>query len=236
MMDETFFHVKLNSIEQNQFSLSKSESHHFIKSLRGVSGDNIWLLDGKGNAHHAQVKTIDNFIVKGRILDSFNNYGESQNNLCLALGLIKGKRMDLAIEKAVEFGVKSIQPLIFERSIRKSINIDRLNKIIVASSKQSGRSFFPSLMEPKILSDWMEVHQNETSIVCHFSGNNINEVIDEKSRSINIIVGPEGDFSTNELTLLRNYNVPFANLGPRRLRSESACISAILHINQITRA
>ena len=58
----------------------------------------------------------------------------------------------------------------------------------------------------------------------------------KKSRSINIIVGPEGDFSTNELTLLRNYNVPFANLGPRRLRSESACISAILHINQITRA
>ena len=235
-MDETFLHVKSQSIEQNQFSLSESESYHFIKSLRGASGDEIWLLDGKGNAHHAEVKTVDNSIVKGCILDSFINYGESQNNLCLALGLIKGKRMDLAIEKAVEFGVKSIHPIIFERSIRKSINIDRLTKIIVSSSKQSGRSFFPNLMEPILLSDWMETHHKETSIVCHFSGNNINEVINEKSESINIIVGPEGDFSPNELTLLRDYNIPFVNLGPRRLRSESACISAILHINQITGA
>ena len=235
-MDETFFHVKSHLVEQNQFSLSESESYHFIKSLRGVSGDEIWLLDGKGNAHHALVKTIDNSIVRGRILDSFINYGESENNLCLALGLIKGKRMDLAIEKAVEFGVKSIHPIIFERSIRKSINIDRSTNIIVSSSKQSGRSFFPILMEPKSFSDWMEIHHKETSIVCHFSGNNINKVINEKSRSINIIVGPEGDFSANELSLLRDYNVPFVNLGPRRLRSESACISAILHINQITKA
>jgi len=233
-MNEVFLHVDSEQIDQKNFSLSKSESHHFIKSLRGKIGDRVWLLDGNGSAYHSEVRNVDNYNVKGVIIDSFRNYGESQNDLRLILGLIKGSRMDLAIEKAVEFGIKSIHPIIFERSIRKSINLDRLNKIIIASAKQSGRSFFPILNEPVKFSNWLEKHNKELSVVCHFSGNSINDIITKNSHSVNIIVGPEGDFSENEISLLRDYNIPFVKLGPRRLRSESACISAILSINQIT--
>ena len=233
-MNEVFLHVDSEQIEQNKFSLSKSESNHFIKSLRGEIGDKIWLLDGKGNAYQSEVRNIDNYNVEGVIIDSFRNYGESQNDLRLILGLIKGSRMDLAIEKAVEYGVKSIHPIIFERSIRKSINLDRLNKIIISSAKQSGRSFFPLLKEPVKFSNWLEKHNKEISVVCHFSGSSINSIITKNLHSVNIIVGSEGDFSENEISLLRDYNIPFVKLGPRRLRSESACISAILSINQIT--
>ena len=233
-MNEVFLHVDSEQIEQNKFSLSKSESYHFIKSLRGKIGDIVWLLDGNGRAYQSEVRNIDNYNVEGVIIDSFRNYGESQNDLRLILGLIKGSRMDLAIEKAVEYGVKSIHPIIFERSIRKSINLDRLNKIIISSAKQSGRSFFPLLKEPVKFSNWLEKHNKEISVVCHFSGNSINSIITKNSHSVNIIVGSEGDFSENEISLLRDYNIPFVKLGPRRLRSESACISAILSINQIT--
>lgn len=233
-MNEVFLRVNSEQMRDNKFSLSNSESHHFIKSLRGKIGDTVWLLDGNGNAYQSEVRNIDNYNVKGVIIDSFSNYGESQNDLRLILGLIKGSRMDMAIEKAVEFGVKSIYPIIFERSIRKSINLDRLNKIIVSSAKQSGRSFFPKLMEPVKFSDWLEKHHKEIGIVCHFSGSSINDIITKNSHSVNIIVGPEGDFSQNEISLLREHDIPFIKLGPRRLRSESACISAILNINQIT--
>ena len=233
-MNEVFLHVDSEQIEQNKFSLSKSESYHFIKSLRGKIGDIVWLLDGNGRAYQSEVRNIDNYNVEGVIIDSFRNYGESQIDLRLILGLIKGSRMDLAIEKAVEYGVKSIHPIIFERSIRKSINLDRLNKIIISSAKQSGRSFFPLLKEPVKFSNWLEKHSKEISVVCHFSGSSINSIITKNLNSVNIIVGSEGDFSENEISLLRDYDIPFVKLGPRRLRSESACISAILSINQIT--
>ena len=77
------------------FLLCLSESEDFIISLRGEVGARVWLLDGNGSAYHSEVRNIDNYNVKGVIIDSFRNYGESQNDLRLILGLIKGIRMDL---------------------------------------------------------------------------------------------------------------------------------------------
>jgi len=228
-MDEIFLQVHPSSIKNNRFNLSSSESHHFLKSLRGSVGDEVWLLDGNGLAFKACVEKIDNSIVKGVIDKSFANYGESQKNIHLVLGLIKGKRMDIAIEKSVEFGVKSIHPVLFERSIKKTINIERLSKIIASSAKQTGRSFFPELKNIAKFQDWINVYKTHNSFACHFSGKfKIEQVVSSQSDDITIIVGPEGDFSDSEIMLMNNHEVPLVNLGPRRLRSESACISAII--------
>ena len=120
-MDEIFLQVHPSAIDNNQFYLSRDESYHFLKSLRGSVGDEVWLLDGKGLAYQACVKKIDNSIVQGSINDSFVDFRENKKNIHLAIGLIKGKRMDLAIEKSVEFGVKSIHPILCERSIKKRL-------------------------------------------------------------------------------------------------------------------
>ena len=228
-MDEIFLQVHPSAIENNQFYLSRDESYHFLKSLRGSVGDDVWLLDGKGLAYQARVKKIDNSIVQGSINDSFADFGENKKNIHLAIGLIKGKRMDLAIEKSVEFGVKSIHPILFERSIKKRLNIERLNKIIISSAKQTGRSVFPEIKKITKFPDWIKKYKNDNSFACHSSGKfKIKNIVNSKTNDIMIIVGPEGDFSDSEIELLNVSKVPLVNLGPRRLRTESACISSII--------
>tara|TARA_Y100000741_G_scaffold358773_1_gene338434 strand:+ start:192 stop:902 length:711 start_codon:yes stop_codon:yes gene_type:complete len=233
-MDEIFLHVHPSAIENNQFYLSKDESHHFLKSLRGSVGDEVWLLDGKGFAYQARVKKIDNLIVRGSINDSFANFGENKKSIHLVLGLIKGKRMDLAIEKSVEFGVKSIHPVLFERSIKKTLNFGRLSKVITSSAKQTGRSIFPELKKILRFPDWIKKYENNDAFACHFSGKSkIKNIVNLKTDDIMIIVGPEGDFSASEIALLNASKVPLVNLGPRRLRTESACISSILTTSDV---
>lgn len=236
-MDEVFLHVHTSAIKNNQFYLSTNESNHFIRSLRGSVGDEVWLLNGEGLAFQARVENIDKLIVSGKIKKTFSNYGENNKNIHLVIGLIKGKRMEIAVEKSIEFGVKSIHPVVFERSIKKTLNIERLNKIIVSSAKQSGRSFFPELKKPAKFFDWIEKYKKNKQFVCHFSGKfSLDAIVTNEIDDIMIIVGPEGDFSSSELSLLSKYEIPMVNLAPRRLRSESACMSAIIGTSNIIEA
>ena len=233
-MDEIFLHVHPSAINNNQFNLTMDESHHFIRSLRGSVGDEVWLLDGVGTAFQAKVKEVDNSIVKGDIDKVHVNFGENKKTIHLALPLIKGKRMDIAIEKSVEFGVNTIQPILFDRSIKKSLNPQRLSRIITSAAKQSGRSFFPVLKDILKFSDWVKKHKAINLFACHFLGKSkLESIIKTQTESITVIVGPEGDFSESEISLLNNYEIPLVNLGPRRLRSESACISSIISVNNI---
>ena len=233
-MDEIFLQVHPSAINNNQFKLSANESHHFLKSLRGSVGDEVFLLDGLGTAFQAQVNAIDNSIVRGNIDKSFANYGENRKNIHLSLGLIKGKRMDIAIEKSVEFGVKSIHPILFDRSIKKSLNHQRLSKIIASAAKQCGRSFFPDIKETLPFSDWVDKYNEDNLFVCHFQGKSkLEKIVDAESDNITIVVGPEGDFSKSEISLINHHKIPLVNLGPRRLRSESACISSLISVQNI---
>ena len=232
-MNEHFFHVQPEAIAQKKFSLPKEEGLHFLKSLRGEIGEQIWLLDAKGMAHLALVKDTSNGVVCGEITKTFPNYGESPNDIHLILGLIKGRRMDVAIEKAVEFGVKSIQPIIFERCIKKKLNLNRLNKVVIAAAKQSGRSYFPNLSEPLSFLEWTRRRFEGTTLVCHYSSDSyIHDLEFQDLRSVNVIIGPEGDFSPKELTVFQELKIPNVKLSPRRLRSESACSAALNQINQ----
>ena len=233
-MDELFLHVHPSDINNNQFKLSSAESHHFLKSLRGSVGDEVFLLDGIGTAFQSQVSAIDNSIVSGNINQSFANFGENRKNIHLALGLIKGKRMEIAIEKSVEFGVKSIHPILFDRCIKKSLNIQRLSNIVTSAAKQCGRSFFPDIKETLPFSDWVDKYKESNLFACHFQGKSkLESIVDTATDDVIIIVGPEGDFSDAEITLLNNHEVPLVNLGQRRLRSESACISSLISVQNI---
>ena len=87
-MEENFFKVDPETINQNRFSLSKSESKHLIKSLRSNIGDEIWLLDGLGVAYKGLISSINNNCVEGNIVNSFNNYGESKFDIILPGDLI----------------------------------------------------------------------------------------------------------------------------------------------------
>ena len=180
------------------------------------------------------VKEIDDNYVKGTIIDSFSNYGESKLNVNLIIGLIKGRRMDMVFEKATELGVKSIQPLLVDHCIKNKLNLKRAEEIIISAAKQTGRSFFPKVYEPTNLQTWLLNHHEGSSFACHINGKkSINDLVDNDNSVINIIIGPEGDFSKQELNQFKEAKIELVNLSSRRLRSESAAIVSIANVIQI---
>ena len=233
-MEEHFFHIHPDNLDHNQFTLSKEETQHFLKSLRGKKGDSLWLLDGLGTAYEGTVSGINGKSVSGIIKQAHPNYGESDYEIHLAIGLIKGNRMDFVLEKATELGVKSIQPLLLDRCVKKKLNMDRANRIVITAAKQSGRSYFPQVRDVINMTHWLDNLRGCYKIVCRFSGEKtLANALGKARIKVCMLIGPEGDFSENEIEQMKQAHVEFISLGPRRLRSETAAIVAISNLNQL---
>ena len=232
-MEEHFFSIQPDQINTDQFSLSESESAHYTRSLRGNPGSIIWLLDGHGMAYEGQVTSTQNQ-VSGSILQSIPNYGESEYAIHLVIGLVKGSRMDMVIEKATELGVKSIHPILADRSVKNKLNMERAQRIIISAAKQAGRSLFPTIHKPIQLKDWLQSHEKDKKLLGHMTGTlSLANALGNEKNEVYVIIGPEGDFSTDEIEAMNHANVEVASLGPRRLRSESAAVAAIANLNQL---
>lgn len=232
-MEEHFFFIHRDEIKSDHFSLSESESAHFTRSLRGKPDDIIWLLDGQGMAYEGKV-TSSQDIVSGSILQSISNYGESAYAIHLVIGLIKGNRMDMVIEKATELGVKSIHPILADRSVKNKLNMERAQRIVISACKQAGRSIFPKIHDPKPFNAWLEFYENDKKILCHMMcEQTIASALGDEKTEVYVIIGPEGDFSDAERNAMNHAKVDYAILGPRRLRSESAAMAAIANLNQL---
>ncbi len=233
-MEEHFFHIHPDNLDHNQFTLSKEESQHFLKSLRGKKGDSLWLLDGLGTAYEGTVSGINGKFVSGIIKQVHPSYGESAYEIHLAIGLIKGNRMDFVLEKATELGVKSIQPLLLDRCVKKKLNMDRANRIVITAAKQSGRSYFPQVRDVINMTHWLDNLRGCYKIVCRFSGEKtLANALGKARIKVCMLIGPEGDFSENEIEQMKQAHIEFISLGPRRLRSETAAIVAISNLNQL---
>lgn len=233
MPDKIFFHV--NKITAGNFYLDELESHHFIKALRKSKGTVIWLTDGVGTVYKAIVENMENHKVNGRIVDKFSNYGENNFILNLGVGILKNGKMEIVVEKATENGTNKIIPIIMDRSIKRDVNVERLNKIAFTAVKQCGRSIIPQISNPIKFTEYIE-GISENILVFHESGKSIDSDIKKsinEQKDINILIGPEGDFSDSELDGLKSRNATFLNLGNRRLRSETAVITALSQLNLI---
>lgn len=226
MAEEHFFYVAPANIKHNHFILDERESHHAFQVLRLHVEDEIWLLDGVGTAFKGMIKSCGRK-VEGIITQSFSNYGEPKIKQHLAVGMIKKERFEWLLEKAVECGATAITPLIMERCVKRTLNMDRSENIIQTAAKQCGRSRFPILNQPVQLTEF--ISKKSVMICLRYDGaESLAEwVKDHKPQEVTMIVGPEGDFSPAELELIQNNSIPFVNLGYRRLRTETAAITAL---------
>ena len=234
MSDKIFFFVNPDNISDNKFILDEHESHHLTKVLRKPIGTEIWLTDGIGKAYCGIFQNIQNNVASGTIIEVFPKYGENKIQIDLGIGILKKDKMDLVVEKATESGVNEIVPLVLDRCIKRNINFDRLINISKTAVKQCGRSIFPKISEPLILEELISAYDNNSIIFCHESGKNGVDVLPKMLKNntkILLIVGPEGDFSKEEISFLKEKEVTFINLGNRRLRSETAVITALAQIN-----
>jgi 16S rRNA (uracil1498-N3)-methyltransferase len=224
------FYVNPFNVKGSTFQLDKAESNHATRVLRLKQGDEICLLDGAGIGYHAKIKSIGKN-VSGTIKESLPDLGENKYSVILAPALIKRDRFELMLEKATELGVNEIQPLTLERCVKKTMNFERSQKIVISSAKQCYRSRFPVLHEPINMKKLLKNSDGQFISGLMGADKSLSEL--ELDKNVTVIIGPEGDFTENEIGQMKNAGVLFFNLGGRRLRAETAALNSLAVLNEL---
>jgi 16S rRNA (uracil1498-N3)-methyltransferase len=228
-LDKAFYVNPIN-VNGSTFQLDIAESNHATRVLRLKKGDEICLLNGVGIGYHANVKSIEKNVT-GTIKESMPDLGENKCSVNLASALIKRDRFELMLEKATELGVHEIQPLILERCVKTTMNFERSQKIIISSAKQCCRSRFPVLHEPIDMITLLKNSDGQFISGLMGADKSLTELA--LDNNVTVIIGPEGDFTENEIGQMKNAGVLFFNLGGRRLRAETAALNSLAVINEL---
>ena len=222
-----------NTISANMTDrLDKSQSHYLTKVMR-VKENEVFSIFNKNGEWQAKVLGILKGIVKFKIVKQLRKK-ESSKELYLAFSPIKSNYQNFMIQKATELGVTRFLPIIFERTIVRKINNERLTKIVIEASEQSNRLNVPSIEKAQNLKNFLK--SNSMDLI--FTDlNSDNKKIDKSkltNKPICIIIGPEGDFSETEREEILSFkSVQSIKINENILRSETAVISAISIINYV---
>ena len=210
--------------------LDKSQSHYVNKVMRIKVGEVFSLFNNSGE-WEAKILTISKSIVEFNITKQLRQK-ENVKDLWLAFSPIKSNYFNFMIQKATELGVTKFLPIIFDRTIVRKINKERLEKVIIEATEQSNRINIPSIDEPKSLKEFLD---DEKMDLIFTDLNSQNKKIDLDKLTINptcVIIGPEGDFSEDEREqILAFKGVQPIKINENILRSETAVISALSIVN-----
>ncbi len=226
----TTFYAPPQNFEHGRVVLPDDEARHAVRALRHGVGDEIVVVDGAGGRYRVRLTAADKHSAVGEVVAEERDAGEPSYRLTVGLGTLKNAgRFETFVEKAVELGVSTIVPLSTERTERMSLKAGRLENILVAAMKQSGRSHLPVLREAQSLKQLLEV-SDSLRILCHESadpGAVLPRILDASPawEALTILVGPEGGFSDAEVARAMEAGWTVASLGPRRLRAETAAIA-----------
>ncbi|WP_159780200.1 16S rRNA (uracil(1498)-N(3))-methyltransferase [Flavobacterium sp. 9AF] len=210
------------------FAFDKEESKHIVKVLRKKEGDKIHLSNGEGNYFLGEIILASDKKCEIKIIET-KCIEPKRYRIHIAVAPTKmNDRYEWFLEKATEIGIDEITPIICDHSERKVFKIDRAEKIIQSAMKQSLQYYIPKINEPIGFSDFIQKNFSEKKFIAHCEDQqkiSFKETI-RKEEHIIILIGPEGDFSTNEIKLALNNNYIPVTLGNNRLRTETAAIVA----------
>ena len=202
--------------------------------LRLRAAQIVVLFNGNGSDYEAKLVRCDRkkcVVEVGRLLSSEQ---PAALQLHLGLGISRGERMDVAIQKSVELGVHAIAPLMTQRSVVQ-LKPDRLEKrmghwrgIVIGACEQSGRSRLPSLAPPSSLGDWLAAHPG--GLMLHHQATQTLTDMAAPAGSLHLLIGPEGGLSGPEQAQAAGAGFEAVRLGPRVLRTETAPIAALASV------
>ena len=229
-----FFYTESVSSINNIIVLNEENSRHIVQVLRMAEGRQINITNGLGIICTAEILDAHKKKCTVKILDTLIQIAPAKK-VCIAISPVKNSsRFEWFLEKATEIGVTEIFPLICERTEKQYLKHDRLRGILVSAMLQSQQAWLPILHEPINFEKFLKENSSTNKFIAHCEEQNkvsLKEIIDQSTtQAVNeatILIGPEGDFTKDEIEFaLQNNFIPVA-LGNTRLRTETAALVAV---------
>ena len=212
--------------------LDKSQSHYLSKVMR-VKENEVFSLFNSNGEWEAKVLSISKGIIEFKIIKQIRQKANLKE-LWLAFSPIKSNNQNFMIQKATELGITKFFPIIFDRTVVRKINTERLKKIVIEASEQSNRINVPIIEESQKLNNFLKTNSIDLIFTDLNSSNNKIDKSKLTDRPICIIIGPEGDFTEAEREEILSFRgVQAIKINENILRSETAVISAISIVNYV---
>lgn len=219
------------------YTLSGEESVHCLKALRLGRGDELHLTDGRGNLYTAVIEEPDLRGCTVRITHTHTEYGKRGYGLTVAVAPTKNtERYEWFLEKATETGIDRIIPIECRHSERRILKRERGERIVASAMKQSLKAYCPRLDDLTPVESVLGMPFDGTKLIAHCREDGMREFIGHivgKGENVLILIGPEGDFSQEEVETARAAGFREISLGESRLRTETAALAAATIISFI---
>lgn len=212
--------------ETTEFVFDKEESKHIVKVLRKTEGSILHITNGKGFLFISEIIQASEKKCIVKITDTtFTNAKAYRIHMVVAPTKMND-RYEWFLEKAAEIGVDEITPVICDHSERKVIKTERFDKILISAMKQSNQLYLPVLNEPVKLNDFLSKEISGQKFIAHCEETTKTELKNQikLNEQYTLLIGPEGDFSTNEINKALEKGFQPVALGTTRLRTETAAI------------
>ena len=217
---------------KNNNELPQEEATHALRVLRLKSGDEMFIMDGTGNFYHAEVSLATNKKCLYEIKETLPQHKTWKGYIHLAIAPTKNMdRIEWMTEKVTEIGFDELSFLNCAFSERKVLRTERIEKIVVSAVKQSRKPWKPIVNEMIPFKDFISMPREGRKFIAHcyqeIEKNDLFDIINKEKENVTILVGPEGDFSIEEVRLAIENGYESISLGQSRLRTETAGLMAV---------
>ncbi|MBI71885.1 MAG: 16S rRNA (uracil(1498)-N(3))-methyltransferase [Candidatus Marinimicrobia bacterium] len=226
-----------DDIYNDIIKLNTYESKHCIRVLRKKEGQSLNVVDGKGTLYQGKLVSITKKNCHVRIDKIFENYSCRDYYIHIAISPVKNHdRIEWFVEKSIEIGVDEISFIKCERTHRKKIKLERLHRTALSAMKQTLKAKIPIINDIIDFDDFVNINNKSNMYICHLENEYRKDLFHyRKEISDNykncILIGPEGDFTSNEIKLSKKMNYHPITLGTSRLRTETAGIVSCSILN-----
>jgi 16S rRNA (uracil1498-N3)-methyltransferase len=221
-----------------QYFLNEEESKHCVRVLRLENGADVHLIDGRGGFYSARIIDAHPKRTILQIISAQQAFNKRNHHLHIAIAPTKNiERLEWFLEKATEIGIDEVSFIICQRSERKEVKLDRLNKIVTSAVKQSIKAYHPVLNEPVAFNHLLNKPFDGQKFIAHCAEGNRYNLRNELLPDANylILIGPEGDFTPPEIEGALNGGYKPITLGESRLRTETGALEACFEVNFLNR-
>lgn len=216
-------------------TLSEEESRHAVRVLRMNQGDELYLTDGKGTMHKARISESNIKHCKVSIVETYSQYEKRPYQITMAVAPTKNNdRLEWFAEKATEVGIDTIIPVLCAHSERKVLNAERLRKVVTSAVKQSLKAYMPEVQELTPFKKLVSTAFDGVKLIAYCEdgpqGRLLIKDYVKAEDNVLILIGPEGDFSPEEIELAFANGFKPVGLGKSRLRTETAALNCVMNM------